>query len=63
LPAGTANIGARRGGAGCFCSELTAMDIAASAEILGRRWFGDLKNSEMTSVMPLFIRCFCVKEQ
>jgi hypothetical protein len=43
--------GRPRRGAGCFCSELTAIDISSAAEILGRRWFGDLKNSEMTLVM------------
>ena len=30
-----------------FCSELSAIGISFSAEILGRRWFGDVKNSEM----------------
>jgi hypothetical protein len=48
-----------RGGAGCFCSELTAIDNSSSAEILGRLWFGDLKNSEMTLVMPLFLTALC----
>jgi len=49
----------RPAGAGCFCSELTAIDNSSSAEILGRLWFGDLKNSEMTLVMPLFFTALC----
>jgi hypothetical protein len=41
-----------------FCSDLSAMRSRPPAEILGRRWFGDLKNSEMTSVLPLFFAVF-----
>jgi hypothetical protein len=51
LQAGAANMGAPRGGADCFCSQLTAIGISSAAEILGRRWFGDRKNSEKTLVM------------
>jgi hypothetical protein len=40
--------------AGRFCSELTAIDISSSAVILGHRWFGGLKNSEMVLARPLF---------
>jgi hypothetical protein len=54
LPARRNEHGRRRGGAGCFCSELTAIDISSSAQILGRRWFGDLKNSEMILARLLF---------
>jgi hypothetical protein len=50
----TARALRRRRGAGCFCSELTAIDISSSAEILGHRWFGGLKNSEMVLARPLF---------
>ncbi len=38
-----------------FCSDLSAIDISSSAEILGCRGVGDLRNSEMTSVLPLFL--------
>jgi hypothetical protein len=51
-----------RGGAGCFCSELTAIDNSSSAEILVRLWFGDLKNSEMTS-FPGCSSLFCGAKQ
>jgi len=37
-----------------FCSELSATDISSFAEILGRRWFGALKNTEMASRFWLF---------
>jgi hypothetical protein len=48
-----------RRGAGCFCSELTAIDNSSSAKILVRLWFGDPKDSEMTLVMPLFFTALC----
>jgi hypothetical protein len=47
-----------RGGAGCFCSELTAIGNSSSGEILGRLWFGDLKNSEMTFGYAAVLHCF-----
>jgi len=52
----------RAAGAGCFCSELTAIDNSSSAEILVRLWFGDLKNSEMTS-FPGCSSLFCGAKQ
>jgi hypothetical protein len=39
----------RAAGFGCFCcfrTDLSAIDISSSAAFLGRRPFGDLKNSE-----------------
>src|SRR5216684_2867347 len=45
----------------CFCRKLSAVDIAFSAEILGRRRFGEHKNSGVRcsfAVLSLFFRCF-----
>jgi len=42
-------MGRRAAGFGCFCcfrTDLSAIDISSSAAFLGRRPFGDLKNSE-----------------
>ena len=37
-----------------LCSDLSAIDISFSAEILGCGGVGDLRNREITSVLPLF---------
>jgi hypothetical protein len=42
-------MGRRAAGFGCFCcfrTDLSAIDISSSAAFLGRRPFGDLKNSQ-----------------
>jgi hypothetical protein len=52
----------RAAGAGCFCSELTAIDNSSSAEILVRLWFGDLKNGETPS-FPGCSSLFCGAKQ
>jgi hypothetical protein len=62
MNASAANMRTRAAGAGCFCSELTAIDNSSSAEILVRLWFGDLKNSEMTS-FPGCFSLFCGAKQ
>ncbi len=42
----------------CFCRKLSAVDIAFSAEILGRRRFGEHKNSGGVRCSFAVLRCF-----
>jgi len=47
----------------CFCHELSAIDIAFSAEILGRRWFGDSGTAMPLAVLPLFSAVLVIQMQ
>src|SRR6202022_3017993 len=42
----------------CFCGKLSAVDISFSAEILGRRPFGECKNSGGVRCSCAVFRCF-----
>jgi hypothetical protein len=45
----------------CFSHKLSATDISFSAEMLGRRRFGDLKNSETARCSAAVFRCFVIQ--
>ena len=47
----------------CFSHKLSATDISFSAEMLGRRRFGDLKNSETARCSAAVFRCFVIQMQ
>jgi len=57
-------MGGPRDGSRCFCCfahKLSAIDISFSAEILGCRGFGEVKNSETARCSAAVLRCFVIQ--